>query len=316
MSKSTKTTKTSKTPKVSKSQEVMEKIADTIIKSIESGLAEGKWQKPWVGREGAGVPVNAVTRKNYSGGNVMFLWITGWSLGYTSNEWATYKQWQSIDAQVRKGETGQHVIKWIPKVCKDHSSEESCVSCGRMIPSTFVLFNADQVDNYESPASKAKDEFEPLNSSERIESVEQFFASLGANVDERAGDMAAYSPSSDRIIMPLFSDFYDAAGYYATLAHEHIHWTGAKSRLDRDLTGRFGDDSYAAEELVAELGAAMLCGILGIEDQPREDHSLYLRHWVRILRDDHKKLWTAASLATKAVEFCESNAKTGELQPV
>lgn len=305
------------TNKPSKSQEVMENIADTIIKSIESGLVAGRWEKPWIGQGNLadGIPVNAITHKNYTGGNVFYLWIMGWSLGYTTNEWATYKQWDSIDAQVRKGEKGLHVIKWIPKVCKDHAADESCHSCGRMIPFTFVLFNADQVDNYESPAKKAQDEFEPLNADQRIESIDKFFGSLGSTVEERAGDVAAYSLTSDKIVVPLFEQFVDSGHFYSTLAHEHIHWTGAKSRLDRDMSGRFGNDSYAAEELVAELGSAMLCGLLGIEDKPRDDHAQYLAHWVRILRDDHKKLWTAASLATKAVEFVQSLAKVDELQP-
>jgi len=305
------------TNKPSKAQEVMEDIANTIITSIESGLVEGKWQKPWIGRGNLadGIPLNAITRKNYGGGNVVYLWIVGWQAGYSTNEWATYKQWSSIDAQVRKGEHGTRVIKWIPKVCKDHGPDEMCTKCGKMLPYSFVVFNSDQVDGYEPPAKKAQEEFEPLNEDKRIERIDKFFGSLGSTFTEKACDVAAYSPSLDEIMMPMFADFVDAGSYYSTLAHEHVHWTGAKSRLNRDLSGRFGDDAYAAEELVAELGSAMLCGLLGIEDRPRDDHAQYLQHWVRILRDDYKKLWTAASQATKAVEFVQELAKTDELQP-
>lgn len=298
---------------MSKSQEVMDRIAETIIKTLEEGASVGKWEKPWVHRNqhGGGIPTNAITRKQYTGGNIFYLWIIAWTDNRTSGEWATYKQWESIGAQVRKGEKGTATIRWNVLPCKDHGPDERCMRCGRMVPNVFTLFNADQVDGYE-PKDRVTVDETFRNPEERIPSVESFFANMGSNVCH-GGDNAAYQPQADRISMPDFESFVDAASYYGTLAHEHIHWTGASHRLDRELVTNHSDDRYAAEELVAELGAAMLCGVLGIEDTPRQDHAQYLAHWLRILRDDHKMLWSAASKATKAVEFLQARAPSNLL---
>jgi len=103
--------------------------------------------------------------------------------------------------------------------------------------------------------------------------------------------------------MPPFEAFQDAVAYYATLSHEATHWTGVRSRLDRDLTGRFGSESYAAEELVAELGAAFLCGSLGLANEPRPDHAAYVASWLKVLRSDSRAIFTVASKAQQAADY-------------
>ncbi len=275
-----------------KTDELFQTITNSIIASIEKGQVAGQWQKPW---KAMSLPTNVSTGKNYEGINLLWFWSVADGLGYQTNIWGTYKQWQAVGAQVRKGEKGTPGVKWIVKTCKDHGDDEQCDKCGRMFPTTFTVFNADQVDGYEIPKVEAMDD------AQRFENAEAFFANTGARV-LFGGDAACYSPGADTIRLPEFSAFIDAHGYYATLAHEHIHWTGAKDRLDRDLSGRFGEDDYAMEELVAELGAAMLCGHLGIADTPRPDHAQYLSHWLRVLRNDSRALYTAASKATAAVK--------------
>lgn len=276
-----------------KTDELMTKIAGQVIASIEAGQVTGSWVKPWTGD---GLPVNASTGKPYSGGNLLWLWMAAYEAGHPTNVWATYKQWQALGAQVTKGQKGTHAVKWIQKVCKDHDADERCHSCGRMFPSTFVLFNAAQVEGYEAPPT------ESLSDAERIAAAEQFFAAVGPTIVD-GGGRAFYSPSLDVIGMPSFGSFKNAESYYATLAHEATHWTGAKARVDRDMSGRFGDEGYAMEELVAELGSAMLCGILGLADEPRPDHAQYLSSWLKVLKGDARALWTAASQASKAVSW-------------
>lgn len=286
---------------MSKSKEVMDQIAEAIIKSIEEGTVNGKWEKPWVNRTQpmGGMPINATTRKPYTGGNVFYLWIIGYSEGFASSEWATYKQWESIGAQVRKGQTGTRTIRWNLVPCKDHAKDKRCSACP-MVPNVFVLFNADQVDGYEPKDVEIVDE-EHHNPEDRHQVADLFFEQVGAEVTF-GGQVAAYWPQTDRISMPNFDDFRSADGFYATLAHEHIHWTGHSSRLDRGISGH-RDENYAKEELVAELGAAMLCAVLGVEEEPRPDHAQYLKSWVAFIKEDSKVLWKAASQASKAVDY-------------
>jgi antirestriction protein ArdC len=143
-----------------------------------------------------------------------------------------------------------------------------------------------------------------LPTSERIAHAESFFEGLGAEI-RHGGNRAYYQPKDDYIQLPQFEAFRDAVAYYATLAHESTHLTGHSSRLDRDLSGRFGDDAYAAEELIAELGAAFLCARLGLANEPRLDHAAYLSSWLRVLRTDERAIFTAASQAQAAVDWME-----------
>lgn len=288
---------------MSKAQEVMDAVAQHVIASIEAGVDSGRWQQPWVST--GGVPRNALTRKHYQGGNTIALWITQMVKEYTSSQWATYKQWTQLGAQVRKGEEATFGVKWTLKVCRDHGKDEACTKCGRMVPSVFFVFNACQVDGWDNNPDMAKH-----NPDSQVEEWDAVFRATGAVITH--GDFqAAYSPTLDRITMPTFDAFRDGASYYSTLAHEVTHWTGHKDRVGRDLTGRFGDQSYAMEELVAELGSAMLCALLGVESVPRDDHAQYLAHWLGVLRQDSKALWTAAGAASKAVTYVQDLTRLG-----
>jgi len=278
-----------------KSNEVMEAVASRIIASIEAGIVNGEWKKSWAG---GAIAMNAVTGNQYRGGNLIALWVFGED--FKSGYWATYRQWQSIGAQVRKGETGIRLIKWSPVPCKDHGPDERCQSCGKMVPNVFTVFNAAQVDGWDGNPENIR------NEDERLADAEDFIKATGAAIEHSDEGRAYYRPSTDSITLPRFESFTDAEAYYATAAHELIHWTGAESRLNRDMEGKWGDDSYAGEELVAELGSAMLCATLGISENPRPDHAQYLKFWVGRLRDDYRLLWNAASAASKAVQYVET----------
>jgi antirestriction protein ArdC len=294
--------------------ELCEQVTAEVVRMIEEGSA-GKWRMPWEAIAEAGQPVNATTHAAYRGGNVLWLSMVAASHGW-GGDWATYKQWAEVGAQVRKGEKATFAVKWLTLQegdAEDGGRFEPTESGAdkrstRMVPKVFALFNAAQVDGWIKP------ETEQRNSGERIAECERWFSSLPAVV-EHGGNSASYSPAADRIRLPLFDQFASPIDYYATRAHESAHWTGHASRLNRDLTGRFGTDAYAAEELVAELSAAFTCARLGISSTPRPDHASYLESWLRVLRSDARALFSVASKAQAASDFLAdlAGASVGEL---
>jgi antirestriction protein ArdC len=286
--------------------DVYQRVTDQIIEAIEQGA--GEWRMPWhKGQADTFAPINAVSRKPYRGINVLNLWAIAHQRGYGSGLWATYPQWQQLGAQVRKGEKSALVVFWKfsakpgSEGQDDGEQSESVDRNRRILARAYYVFNAGQVDGFTLPVPDA------LTEEERITNAEQFFAELGADV-RHGGNRAFYSPTGDFIQLPPFESFKQAAGYYSTRAHESIHWTGAPSRLNRDLKSRFDEAAYAAEELVAELGAAFLCADFGIANEPRPDHAAYLSHWLGILRQDKRALFTAASKAQAAVDWLHTRA--------
>jgi antirestriction protein ArdC len=142
---------------------------------------------------------------------------------------------------------------------------------------------------------------------ERIAHAEEFFNRIGADL-RHGGNRAFYTFNDDYIQMPPFAAFNDNVSYYSILAHEHTHWTAKESRCDRQLGKRFGDHAYAAEELIAELGAAFTCAHLGLSAEPREDHAQYLASWLKVLKADSRAIFTAASKAQQATDWMISRA--------
>jgi len=179
----------------------------------------------------------------------------------------------------------------------------------QLVPYCFTVFNASQVDGWEAPAGM------PRDTPEAIADADAFFAALGADV-RYGGNKAGYAPVQDFITLPALAQFSTAVDFYATSAHEHAHWTGHASRLGRDLSNRFGDDRYAAEELVAELSSAMTCAHLGLSAVPRVDHAQYLASWLRVLRADPSALFTVASKAQAATDWLVAHASASTLEAV
>lgn len=286
--------------------DIFTRITEQIAAAIENGT--GKWQMPW---QAARMPKNAISGKFYRGINVLCLMDAAEQKGYTANEWATYKQWQERGAQVRKGEKATMVIFWKFVDVKasddahaddadggDDETRRACFTRG------YYVFNAEQVDGY-TP------EVRVINPEERRAACDEFFQAIGATV-RMGGSRACYIPALDEIRMPHFESFVDAPSYYSTLAHEHAHWTGTDARCARDLKGRFGDESYAMEELIAELTAAFVCGHLGIASEPRKDHAEYLASWLKVLRNDKRAIFTAASKAQQAADFLIERAQPAQ----
>lgn len=283
-------------------RDVYREVTAHIVAAIERGAP--KFEMPWH-RAGADLtePINAKTGKAYRGINTLALWASASAQSFLSGHWATYRQWQALDAQVMKGERASLIVfyKELKRDVRDETTGEEKEQRFRMARASWV-FNADQVEGWQTPALN---EHDPV---EAIEEVEAFVAATGATIRE-GGGQACYVPSADLIRMPERKRFTGTRtssateGYYATLLHELTHWTAHAERLKRDLSGRFGSEAYAMEELVAELGAAFLCAELSIINQPREDHAAYVASWLKVLKADSRAIFTAAGKASAATRF-------------
>jgi len=294
--------------------DVYQAVTDQIVRAIEGGT--GPFQLPWYRESGRiGCPVNAHTGKPYRGVNVITLWASALSGQFGSGYWASYRQWQALGAQVRKGAKGSLIVFYktlkVDLARKDDSKEET----RKRIPlaRASYVFNAEQVDGWAPPPAPASPGV--LAHSK----ADAFIEATGATI-RHGGDRAYYSPRDDFIQVPERERFLGtptssaSEGYYATLLHELTHWSGHASRLDRDLRGRFGGSSYAMEELVAELGAAFLCADLAVANHPRADHAAYIDHWLSVLRCDKKALFHAAASASRAAAYlAELSGGSGEL---
>jgi len=235
------------------------------------------------------------------GVNVLALWAASETRGFSSGLWGTYRQWTERGAQVRKGERSSLVVFWKTSGAngdEQDGADDQEPSGGkrRFFARGYSVFNVAQVDGYELEPAPVLDE------AERHAQADAFLASLGVAI-EHGGESAYYRPSTDTVHLPCFSSFRDAASHYGVAIHECGHATGAKHRLDRDLTGRFGSRSYAAEELSVEMAAGFVLADLGIAHHPRPDHAAYIASWLEVLKDDSRAIFNAASKAQAIADW-------------
>lgn len=282
-------------------RDIHAEITNQLIAAIEAN--PGQPSMPW--RRASGplfMPVNALTGNAYNGINIVSLWVSAEVQAYGTPIWATYRQWSELGAQVRKGEKSSLVI-FFKEYDADPNPDDADDDGKRRVARASYVFNASQVDGFTAPGAP-----EPLGPVERIAAADRFIANTGARI-EHGGERPFYRPSTDHIQMPdegLFcgtDTMSRSEGYFATLVHELTHWTSPGHRLARDLGKRFGDSAYAAEELIAEIGAAFLCAELGITQDTRPDHAQYLAHWLKLLKDDSRAIFTAAAKASEAVAY-------------
>lgn len=284
--------------------DVYAEVTDSIIRAMEAGTPP--WRKPWTGDQaGAAFPLRS-TGERYQGINVLMLWLAAFSKGYRSAHWFTFKQAQAMGAGVRKGEKSSTVVKY---GTVDKKDEETGLPVKIPYARAYRVFNADQIDGlpaeyYAAPAEPIRD-----LGTEADPTLDAFFTATGADIRTSTTPQAYYNSTDDFIHMPPVGTFHNAQGYYSTLAHESAHWTGHTSRLDRFQKGRTRT-AYAYEELVAEIGACMICAHLGVA--PEFDQSAaYIEGWLRALKDDKRLIFTAASDAHKALNFLIDGTATG-----
>jgi antirestriction protein ArdC len=285
----------------SKRIDVYARVTDQIVAELEAGVRP--WVQPWDAAHAAG-EVSRPLRFNavpYRGINVVLLWLSAMRGQFVSPLWMTYRQAAELGGQVRRGAKGSLVVyadSFTRREAGDDGQEQEVA-----VPflKSYTVFNSDQIDglpaHYYARASK------PTHTVERLERVEQFVAYTGADI-RHGGAAAYYAPAGDFVQMPALDSFLNAESYYATLTHELTHWTRHPSRLARAFSGqRWGDEGYAMEELVAEMGAAFLGADLGLTPETRADHAAYIASWLKVLRNDKRAVFTAASHAQRGVDF-------------
>ena len=281
--------------------DVYTRVTDRIIAELEKGVRP--WLKPWNAEHAAG----RITRplraggEPYKGINVLMLWMSAQAQGFAAPIWMTFNQAKDLGANVKKGAKGSLVVyaNHVTKAETGDDGEESERDVYFM--KGYTVFNVEQVEGL--PAHFHATAAPQLDPVQRIEAADLFFANTGADV-RHGGNRAYYAGEPDTIQMPPFEAFRDAESYCATLAHELTHWTKHPTRLARDFGRKtFGDDGYAREELVAEIGSAFLACDLGVTPEPREDHAAYLDHWLKVLKEDKRAIFQAAAHAQKAVDY-------------
>jgi antirestriction protein ArdC len=266
-----------------------QEITDRIVKALESGTSP--WVKPWAS---CGAPRNAISGREYSGINTILLGMSP----YMSQSWLTFKQAQDVGANVRKGEHGTRIVFFKAFKVKDANAEGEGKEKSIPVLRTFTVFNTQQIDNLPEKYHPAKPESLPLFTDNL-----QAEGLLNKAHIEHGKAQACFIPSMDIIHLPNKTDFSSHAHYYATALHELTHWTGAKNRLARDFSGRFGDAAYAFEELCADLGSAFLCAHCQIDGHTLDNHASYIASWIKVLKSDKKAIFTASSQARQAMEY-------------
>jgi antirestriction protein ArdC len=260
-------------------------VFDQIMKALDEGVVP--WHKPWK----SGVPMNAITKRPYNG-------INPWILGiapYSDPRWLTYKQAQELGGSVKKGEKSTYVVFWT--MIQDKEDENKTFPFLKY----FKVFNVEQCENLDIAAlDNIRDEIETIDGAEAI--VDGY---LDKPKIEYIGNQASYSPTLDRVLMPAQEKFDSDPAFYTTLFHELVHSTGHEKRLKRkgiiDNDG-FGGTNYSEEELVAEMGAAFLCNIAGVELNV-DNSASYIEGWKSKLTACPKLLVSAGSKAGKAVDY-------------
>lgn len=282
-----------------KQNPVAELLAAQLQKLIEAD--ESKWEKPWVC---LGADRNIISKKHYRGINALLLPLIRDELGFNSSMWGTYKQWQERGTPVKKGMKGSRVIFWKPLTfnveVKNDEGETEMEEKETFMARIYTVFNGNQCEGYDV---SAENNYKPLDD-ERNETADKYFERYGIPIIY-GGNSAFYVPSKDEIHLPEWERFNTASEFYSTLAHESIHSTGAKHRLDRKFNLDTKHMNYAIEELVADIGAGLLVGKFGYAYQFSKNNLAYLKSWFRSLKNEPKLLIKACSHAQKAVDYLD-----------
>ncbi|WP_130905567.1 MULTISPECIES: zincin-like metallopeptidase domain-containing protein [unclassified Pseudomonas] len=287
-----------------------------VTNKIVSALSQGviPWIKPWTTAGSSAdspFPINAITRRPYAGINVPLLWAEARLRGFTKDRWLTFNQARKAGGHVRKGEQSTLAVLYKPMSKEAHDEDGQVVRDEQgniklvqfAILRTHCLFNIEQTEGLPDEEPASTEHTDPATFIDH-EPAEQLLVASGARIEHRYSDDACYQPIRDLIQLPTKAQFEDVGSYYATALHELTHWSGHRSRLNREgITGghAFGSTAYAFEELVAEMGAAFLCALTGTTGELR--HEEYLASWLKILKEDKRAIFRASGQAREASEY-------------
>jgi len=273
-------------------RDLYQEVTDKIIAALEAGTAP--WQRPWTALAEFGMPHNGITGRHYNGINTVLLFLEAQARGFADSRYMTFKQASEAGFKIKKGAKSISVY-FFKKLEVEERDPDTGESKTKGIPylTEYRVFNAQDIEGIPVPAT-ANHHWEP------IEVMEKLVKRLGVEI-QYGGNRAYYDPTNDYVRMPLRGQYPSKEAFYATLAHEILHWSGAPSRLNREF-GRFGDEAYSREELRAEIGSAMLAAQYGIPTSI-ENHSAYVASWIKALKNDKREIFRAASDASKIVTF-------------
>lgn len=276
-------------------------VAQEIIDMLEKGTAP--WQKPWTAAMSM-IPHNGVSKRRYHGMNALRLMYIGMERKYGDPRWMTFKQIQEQGGKVRKGEKGTVVTYWkFTTKVKDEDGNEIERQLDHPVPFRSTVFNAAQCDNL--PELKL-----PEQKWTAVERAEHIMKATGVPIYHDQSNSNFYSPKLDEIHLTPKGCFPDNEAYYSTVLHELGHSTGHESRLNRDITNKFGSEAYAQEELRAEIASYMLCSELGIANAAaNEQHAAYVGSWIKALKNDPTEIFRAAKDADAICEFLYEREK-------
>lgn len=276
-----------------------DEVTGKIIAELEAGRLP--WVQPW-GRSNhahPSLPRNGVTGRRYSGINVLVLWGAVIEHGYPSQGWLTLRQANKAGGRVRPGQHGTTVFyadRFTPRAEQERAARDGDEPGKVPFLKRFIVYNLAQCEGL----SDVTPEPAPLPERQAIPRAEALIAATGADF-RIGGDRACYAPGPDFVQVPPQPAFFEQINYYRTCFHELSHWTGHRSRLDRDQNGWRGGEAYAREELVAEIGGAFVCAALGIT--PTVRHADYVGSWLKVLKEDNRAIFRAASQASKAADL-------------
>lgn len=291
-------------------QDIYKQVTDKIIADLEQGQLT--WQKPWSAGNSESATLRPLRHNGtpYGGINVLMLWSAAIRGGYGSPFWMTFKQAQDLGAHVRKGERGSPVV-YANTITKSEQDEDGTDKEQRFgFIKAYTVFNCEQIEGLDDHFYAGAEPSVGANDS--IAHADSFVSQTGAKIFH-GGTRAYYCSATDHIQVPYMGAFRSSETYYATLAHELVHWTKHRSRLDRNFgQTRWGDQAYAREELVAELGAAFLCADLGLNPNRDINHAAYIQAWLKILKNDKRAIFTAAAHAHRAVHYLNRSAHNAQ----
>ena len=294
-----------------------EKAAEKIIEQLKKGIAP--WQRGWDKPAAADVPpFNPVTGTRYRGLNSLVLVSEASERGYGDPRWTTYRGAKKINAQVTRGEKGVTVEYWKFPSKEQEDRVREAIAAGRehedlkIIHRLYTVFNAEQIEGMPSLETELK----KMNQWEACERAERLLQASGANIQHRGGNRAFYRRSEDLIVLPKQDQFHSPEAYYSTALHELGHWTGHKSRLDREelMQGGFGSPEYAKEELRAEMTSVTVNGMLRLPHDP-DSHASYVGSWIKTLQDNPNELRYAARDAGRMADYILQFDRQPERQP-
>ena len=298
-------------------QQIRDSMVKTLLAHIENNPTD--WQSGW-NNIAAGAPYNGKTSTAYRGLNALYLAFLGAERGYKDTRWVTFNQAKELGASVKKGEKSAPVIffefydrktkkAFDNRTVKDMTEEEKTAYLKENVYAVMKyssVFNAEQCHNFPERKEIAMSEEERANQNAKIETI---IANSAAPVRYDGGSRAYYSPGTDSIHLPVIAAFDTMQDYYATALHEIAHSTGHESRLNRDLAGGFGSESYAKEELRAELACVFMQMEQGIQLNGKHitNHAAYLNSWLEAAKNDTSVFFKAAADAQRIADYVADN---------